>query len=116
VEMRTALQPVISLEASLGEGTSELGEMIPDLSAEDPGEASAHSDARRRLAEALAALPEREQIVLSKRLGFDGDPQSLTTIGKAFGVSRERVQQLESTALKELWEHRKELRLEGLAA
>jgi RNA polymerase primary sigma factor len=68
------------------------------------------------LAEALAALPERERTVLSGRAGLDDHPQSLTTIGKSLGVSRERARQLEGKALKELRERQGELRLEGLVA
>src|SRR5215212_109988 len=98
-EVRCALRPVVSLEAPVGEGASELGELLPDPSVEDPSEAVARSDARYRLAEALAALPERERTVLCGRTGFDGRPQSLTTIGKSLGVSRERARQLEGKAL-----------------
>ncbi len=115
-ELRHALRPVVSLEAPVGEGASELGELLPDPSVEDPSEAVARSDARYRLAEALAALPERERTVLSGRTGFDGRPQSLTTIGKSLGVSRERARQLEGKALKKLRERQGELRLEGLVA
>lgn len=114
--MRCALRPVVSLETPVGEGASELGELLPDPSVEDPSEAVARSDARYRLAEALAALPERERTVLCGRTGFDGRPQSLTTIGKSLGVSRERARQLEGKALKELRERQGELRLEGLVA
>jgi RNA polymerase primary sigma factor len=115
-EVRCALRPVVSLEAPVGEGAYELEELLPDPSAEDPSEAVACSDARYRLAEALAALPEREQTVLSGRTGFDGHPQTLTTIGKSLGVSRERARQLEVKALKELRERQGELKLEGLVA
>lgn len=115
-EVRWALRPVISLEAPVGAEACELGELLPDYSAEDPSDAVARSDARYRLAEALATLPERERVVLSGRSGFDGDPQSLTTIGKSLGVSRERARQLEGKALKELRERRGELGLEGLVA
>jgi RNA polymerase primary sigma factor len=115
-EVRCALRPVVSLEAPIGEGTYELEELLPDPSAEDPSDAVAHSDARYRLAEALATLPERERAVLSGRTGFDEDPQSLTTIGRSLGVSRERTRQLEGKALKELRERRRELGLEGLVA
>ena len=115
-EVRCALRPVVSLETPVGEGASELGELLPDPSVEDPSEAVARSDARYRLAEALAALPEREWTVLCGRTGFDGRPQSLTTIGKSLGVSRERARQLEGKALKELRERQGELRLEGLVA
>ena len=81
-----------------------------------PSEAVERSDARYRLTEALAALPERERTVLYVRTGFDGRPQSLTTIGKSLGDSRERARQLEGKALKELRERQGELRLEGLVA
>lgn len=115
-EVRRALQPVVSLEAPVGDGTGEVGDLLPDPSAEDPAEVCARDDARYRLAEALAALPERERIVLSGRVGFDGQPRSLVAIGKNLGVSRERARQLEGAALRELRERQEELRLEGLAA
>ena len=115
-EVRCALRPMVSLEAPIGEGAYELEELLPDHSAEDPSDAVKRSDARFRLAEALAALPERERTVLSGRTGLDGHPQSLTTIGKSLGVSRERARQLEVKALKELRERQGELRLEGLVA
>jgi RNA polymerase primary sigma factor len=114
--VRCALRPVVSLEAPVGEEAYELEELLPDPSAEDPSDAVACSDARYRLAEALAALPERERTVLCGRTGFDGHSQSLTTIGKSLGVSRERARQLEGKALKELHERRRELKLEGLVA
>ena len=115
-EVRRALQPVVSLETPIGDGTSELGELLPDPSAEDPAEVAARNDARRRLAEALAALPERERTVLVERTGFDGEPQSLTAIGKDLGVSRERARQLGAAASRELRDRRREFGLEGLAA
>jgi RNA polymerase primary sigma factor len=115
-EVRRALRPTTSLEAPVGDGACELGEMLPDAAVEDPAEVCARSDARRRLADALACLPERERAVLSGRSGFDGQPQSLATIGKRLGVSRERARQIEGAALKELRGRRKELGLEGLVA
>lgn len=115
-EVRCALRPVVSLEALVGEGAYKLEELLFDYSSEDPSLAVVRSDARYRLAEALATLPERERAVLSGRTGFDGNPQSLTTIGKGLGVSRERARQLERKALKELRERQGELRLEGLVA
>lgn len=115
-EVRCALRPVVSLEAPVGEGAYELEELLPDYSAEDPSEAVARSDARYRLAEALATLPERERTVLSGRVGLEGNPQSLTALGQSLGVSRERARQLEGKALKKLRERRGELGLEGLAA
>ena len=115
-EVRCALQPVVSLEAPVEEGAYELVELLPDHSAEDPADVVERSDARYRLAQALATLPERDRIVISGRTGFDGYPQSLTTLGKSLGVSRERARQLEGKAIKELRESQGKLRLEGLAA
>jgi len=115
-EVRGALRPVISLEAPVSVQACKLGELLPDPSVEDPSDIVVRNDARHRLAKALAAIPERERTVLVDRTGFDGNPQSLTTIGKSLGVSRERVRQLEGKALKKLRERRGELGLEGLAA
>jgi RNA polymerase primary sigma factor len=115
-EVRRALQPVVSLEAPVGDEGFEWGELIADPGADDPAEVAARDDARRRLAEALAALPERGATVLSRRYGLDGRPRSLAAVGETLGVSRERVRQLENAALSELRERRRELGLEGLAA
>jgi RNA polymerase primary sigma factor len=115
-EVRRALNPVTSLETRVGDGTDELGELLPDPSAEDPAEVAARDDARHRLAVALAALPERERTVLVERTGFNTEQRSLTAIGKDLGISRERARQLEGVALRELRDHRRELGLEGLAA
>jgi RNA polymerase primary sigma factor len=115
-EVRWALRPVISLESPVDAEACKLGELLPDPSVEDPSDVVAHGDVRHRLAKALAAIPERERTVLMERTGFDGNPQSLTTIGKSLGVSRERARQLEGKALKKLRERRGELGLEGLAA
>lgn len=112
-EVRRILRPVVSLETRVGDGT---GELLPDPSAEDPAEVVARDDARHRLAQALAALPERERTVLVERSGFDGESRSLTAIGKDLGTSRERARQLEGAALKELRDHRREWGLEGLTA
>lgn len=115
-EVRSAARSVASLEAALGEGEGELGELLADPGAEDPAEAAARDDARRRLASALAALPERRSAVLKRRYGLDGRPESLTAIGRDLGVSRERARQLESAALEELRRRGRELGLDGLAA
>ena len=115
-EVRCALQPVVSLEDQVGDGACELRELLPDHSVEDPVDAVARIDARHRLAQALSTLPERERTVLSGRTGFDGYSQSMTSIGKGLGISRERARQLEDKALKELRERQGELKLEGLAA
>jgi RNA polymerase primary sigma factor len=115
-EVRRFLQPAASLESPVGDGSGLLGELLPDPHAEDPAEEVAREDARRRLADALAALPEREKTVLSERVGLDGEPRTLTDIGKSLGISRERARQLHDAAVKKLRGRRGELGLEGLAA
>lgn len=115
-EVRRAVLPAASLEDRVGEDADELGELLPDSGAEDPFEAVARKDARHRLAEALASLPERERRVVSERSGFDGPSRNLVEVGRRLGVSRERARQLESSALRALHGRRKELGLEGLAA
>jgi RNA polymerase primary sigma factor len=114
--VRSALQPVASLESLVGEDGDELGSLLRDPRAEDPAEVVARNDARRRLAEALAALPERQRTILSGHSGLDGEPRSLTALGRSLGISRERARQLEKAALTELGERRRELGLEGLVA
>ena len=113
-EVRYALLPVVSLETQVGDDMGELGELLPDLSAEDPAEVAAREDARHRLAQALSSLPERERTVLVERSGFDREPRSLMAIGNDLGVSRERARQLEGAALRELRDRRREWGLEGL--
>ncbi len=115
-EVRRALQPVVSLEAPVGDEGFECGELAADPGADDPAEVAARDDARRRLAEALATLPARGATVLSRRYGLNGWPRSLAGVGETLGVSRERARQLENAALSELRERRRELGLEGLAA
>lgn len=115
-EVRCALHPVVSLQEPVGEEESEMEDLLPDSGAEDPSEVAAHSDARRRLSEALADLPARERVVLSRRAGFEGEPSPLSAVGKELGVSRERARQLEGKALAELRDRREELGLTGLAA
>ena len=55
-----------------------------------------------RCARAIAALPERERRIVELRFGIDGEPQALEAIGKELGITRERVRQLEATALAKL--------------
>ncbi|MEW6635586.1 MAG: sigma-70 family RNA polymerase sigma factor [Actinomycetota bacterium] len=115
-DVRRAVRSVASLEGAVGDEESELGELLADPDAEDPAEITARNDARRRLASALAALPERRSAVLTKRYGLDGRSESLNAIGEELGVSRERARQIENSALDELRRRRWEFGLEGLAA
>ena len=100
---RSALTPV-SLETSVGldEGV-RLGELLEDersVAAPDFAEAAA---LREAVCEALASLPPREACVLRLRFGLDNDcPQTLAQIGERFGLTRERIRQIEAKALGSL--------------
>ena len=67
-----------------------------------PDESALQRDARQRLQTALAALPERERLVLRLRYGFDGTPHTLEAAGAMLGVTRERARQIEADGLKAL--------------
>jgi RNA polymerase primary sigma factor len=82
--------------------TAELGDLIPD-DAPDPADQVASSWRRRYVDTALATLSEREATVLCQRFGLDDDrPRTLDEIGRSIGLTRERVRQIESQALRKL--------------
>jgi RNA polymerase primary sigma factor len=102
-EALDAAEAPVSLNQRVGSGEhAELGELFSDPSADDPAEAATESVQRQEVRRALATLPEAERRVLELRFGFDGEPASIEAIGKELGVSRERVHQLEDTALASL--------------
>ena len=103
-EVQDAARAVTSLDRPVGsESDTSLGELVAGDEAppEEEFEISFRRDALRR---AIEELPEREQDVLKLRFGLDGDPdpQSLEQIGKTLGLTRERVRQIETTALERL--------------
>jgi RNA polymerase primary sigma factor len=85
-------------------GDAELGDLFADTTAEDPVELVDVAMARQRVRDALELLPERERQVLELRFGLvEGtDGISLEQIGKRMGLTRERVRQLETGALRAL--------------
>ena len=103
-EVHTALRDTISLDRPIGEdGDATMGDLIPDDEASDPAVTAVDADLRARIAEALADLDERERSVLELRYGFiDGRPRTLDEIGAGFGLSRERIRQVEAEALAKL--------------
>ncbi|MFA9430318.1 RNA polymerase sigma factor RpoD/SigA [Egicoccus sp. AB-alg2] len=103
-DVRIALRPVRSLDLPVGEdGDATLGSLLPDPDAVDPQVSSEVADLRARLVEALATLPERERCILELRFGLrDGEPRQLREIGEMINLSRERVRQLERSALQHL--------------
>ncbi len=103
-EMQKYGREPISLNTPLGEdGDSEFGDLIEDSEAVEPGEAVSFTLLQEQLHLVLDMLPEREAGVVSLRFGLDGgQPKTLDEIGTVYGVSRERVRQIESKAMYRL--------------
>ena len=103
-EILKIAQDPVSLETPVGEeDDSHLGDFIQDNEASEPLEATATNLLREQLEKAMASLTPREEKVLRLRFGFeDGKPHTLEEVGKKFNVTRERVWQIESKALRRL--------------
>ena len=101
--LRVAQMP-ISLEKPVGdEEDSEVGDFVADEASEEPFELASDTIQREDIQRALAALPRREREVLELRYGLSGhDPLTLEEVGEAFGITRERVRQLETNSLRRL--------------
>src|SRR5216110_2365982 len=101
--LRMAQHPV-SLEKPIGEEEdSELGDFVEDDQVESPDEHASLSLRREDIEHALSSLPERERKVIELRFGLTGgQPCTLEEVGKAFGVTRERIRQIENNTLKKL--------------
>ena len=94
----------VSLEKPVGEeDDSELGDFVQDSTAESPHELALENVRRENVQCALDALPERDREVIEMRFGLKGhDARTLEEVGRAFGVTRERIRQIENTTLKRL--------------
>jgi RNA polymerase primary sigma factor len=97
-------QMPISLEKPIGdEEDSELGDFVADDSVAEPFEMASDNLQRENVALALMALPQREREVIVLRYGLNGkEPMTLEQVGEAFGVTRERIRQIENNTLKKL--------------
>jgi len=104
IEVQRYGREPISLHTPLGEdGDSELGDLIEDSEAIQPGEAVSFTLLQEQLHSVLDTLSEREAGVVSMRFGLtDGQPKTLDQIGKVYGVTRERIRQIESKAMSKL--------------
>jgi RNA polymerase primary sigma factor len=104
IEVQKYAREPISLHIPLGEdGDSELGDLIEDSEAIEPGEAVSFTLLQEQLHSVLDTLSEREAGVVSIRFGLaDGQPKTLDEIGKVYGVTRERIRQIESKAMAKL--------------
>ena len=101
--LKIAQEPV-SLETPIGEEEdSHLGDFIQDDEASQPSEEASYTLLRAQLEEVLSTLTPREEQVLRMRFGLvDGKPHTLEEVGKEFDVTRERIRQIESKALRKL--------------
>jgi RNA polymerase primary sigma factor len=103
-EIQKISQEPVSLETPIGEEEdSQLGDFIEDSAAEVPPDAASFSMLQEQLQKVLDGLAERERKVISLRFGLkDGHPRTLEEVGREFGVTRERIRQIESKTLAKL--------------
>jgi len=109
-------QETISLETPIGDENEEssLGEFIPDEKSISPDKAAARKLLGRRLGEILVDLSPREQKILEMRFGLkDGITHTLEEVGQEFGVTRERIRQIEAKALERIRQHDDSKKLKG---
>jgi RNA polymerase primary sigma factor len=103
-EMLRFAQTPVSLEKPVGdEDDSELGDFVADDASTEPFEEASEHLQREGVRRALDSLPERERQVIELRYGLSGfEPLTLEEVGNTFGVTRERIRQIESSTLKKL--------------
>ena len=103
-EMQRLNQTPISLDKPVGdEDDSQIGDFISDETTPEPFEQATATLRRDDVFRALAVLPERERRVIELRFGLTGqEPLTLEEVGRAFGVTRERVRQIETNTLRKL--------------
>ena len=103
-ELRAMVQEPVSLESPVGaEGDAYLGDFVEDRNAPSPADAATAQLLREQLFKALATLPERESRLLQLRFGLvDDRSRTLEEVGREFGLTRERIRQIEAKALRKL--------------
>lgn len=103
-EIQKISQEPVSLETPIGEEEdSQLGDFIEDSQAIVPPDAASFSMLREQLTQVLDSLADRERKVIELRFGLvDGHPRTLEEVGREFGVTRERIRQIESKTLAKL--------------
>ena len=100
---QAAIRPA-SLDAPIGEDdATEFGEMVGDAMAVDPFENLSDKDIHMEIGDLLSKLDDRERKIINARFGLDGsDPITLEEVGDKFGVTRERIRQLQNIALNKM--------------
>ena len=102
-ELFDLVEDPVSLETPVGDGESMVADLIEDEKAESPDGASSDNARSAELAAAVEHLNPRMKLVVVRRFGLDGQPpQTLEEVGAELGITRERVRQLETRALREL--------------
>jgi RNA polymerase primary sigma factor len=102
-ELFDLVEDPVSLETPVGDGESMVADLIEDEKAESPDGASSDNARSAELAAAVEHLNPRMKLVVVRRFGLDGKPpQTLEEVGAELGITRERVRQLETRALREL--------------
>jgi RNA polymerase primary sigma factor len=102
-ELKRVSQEPVSLAAPVGEDSTELGEMIEDEHQRHLGSDMAASQRDAHVSDLVAQLPYRERLILELRYGLAGNrPHTLEEVGRRFGVTRERVRQIETRTLRRL--------------
>ncbi len=99
--LRIAYNP-ISLDATLGDGDGEFGDFIADRAARQPHEIVELKTLREKLYTSMADLTDREREIIILRFGIGGQTYTLEEVGAKFGVTRERIRQIEAKALMKL--------------
>ncbi len=103
-QLKTAAIRPASLDAPIGDDDStEFGEIVGDEEAQDPFELLRDKDLRDEVGDLLEVLDERERKIINSRFGLDGSlPKTLEEVGEKFGVTRERIRQLQNIALQKM--------------
>lgn len=115
MKLARVVQRAVSLETPINESEdSFLGDFIEDSSVDSPVDSASHTSLETEIEQALETLTEREEAVLRLRYGLDvGQPRKLEEVGNRFGITRERVRQIETKAIRKLRHPLRAQRLKG---
>jgi RNA polymerase primary sigma factor len=106
-ELLELSRETVSLEAPMGETDASLADFIEDDHIHQPEQVTARKIMREDLMKTLAGLPERERRIIELRYGLNGnEPMTLEQVGQDFGVTRERIRQMEIRTLRRLQKFR----------
>jgi RNA polymerase primary sigma factor len=115
--LRSVARQPVSLQESLGdEAERSLGDFLDDPRVDSPGDMADHHLLRERIAEVLRSLTQREREVIELRFGLkDGQPRTLDEVARCYGITRERIRQIEARSLLKLRQPLRSQRLVGFA-